>query len=241
MARSPLSAGTKRRRHHARAFTNLEMNRENIREAFYARVSPSLLGRLAPLATVLALVRLDVLPIQALAERQGLRIPLPLGRRRLQPETQVEEGLDGVRGAVALLADGGGEYLAVEDLVDDALAAVLAARLGAPAVAVALVELFGEELEELVGVLLLCGDEVLKGLLLRDPESRQDVRGRVTVSILDGVEVLEDVVQGAAQAVLGVAVCVAVAEVKVPEEGVVEEALQYDVLVAGGACVVDAA
>ena len=159
-----------------------------------------------------------------------------------QGEGEVEEGLDLVGDAAAVLAGGGGLQLAVEGLVDDAVARVLAAALGLLAVAVALVEFLGQELEELVRVLLLGRDEVLEGLLLADPEAREDVGGRVAVGALERVEVLEHVVHGAAQAVLRVAVAalVAVAEVVVAQDGVVQEALEDDVLVAGRAGVVDA-
>lgn len=174
------------------------------------------------MAPVLALVRLDVLLLQTLLQRQGrgvLRaalLALLLGQV-VERETEVEEALDLVGDTAAVLAGSGALQLSVEDLVDDAVAAVLAADLGLLAVAVALVQLLGEELEELVRVLLLGRDEVLERLLLADPEPGQDVRRRVTVSVLDRVEVLEHVVHGAAQAVLRVAAAalVAVAEVEV--------------------------
>ncbi len=57
----------------------------------------------------------------------------------LQRQTQVQEALDLVRHAVAILACRGALQLAIVDLMDDAVAAVLATDLGLLAVTVALV------------------------------------------------------------------------------------------------------
>lgn len=123
----------------------------------------------------------------------------------------------------------------------DAVAAVLAANLWLLAVAIALVKFLSQELKELVSILFFGGYQILKGLLLRNPEPRQDVSGRVAVGVLESIEILEHVVHGAAQAVRNLAVVVAIAEVKVTEERVMEEALEDNVLVASGSSVIDAA
>lgn len=135
-----------------------------------------------------------------------------------------------------------GLELAVECLMYDAVTAVLAATLGLLAVAIALVQLLGQELEELMGVLLLVRDEGLKGLVLGNPEARQDVGCRITVGRIAAPEVLKHVVHSAAQTVLNLAggPGVTIAKVKVLEYGIVDKGLQDDVLVTGGACVVDA-
>lgn len=126
--------------------------------------------------------------------------------------------------------------------MNDTVAAVVGAALRPFPVAVALMQLLGQELEELVGILLLGGDEVFESLLVADPETGQDISCRVAVRVFDGVEVLEHVVHGAAQAVrnLTTAAGVTVAEVEVTEDGVVQEALEDDVLVACGASIIDA-
>jgi hypothetical protein len=132
-------------------------------------------------------------------------------------------------------------HLAVKGLVHDAVAAVLAANLWLLAVAIALVKFLSQELEELVSILFFGGYQILEGLLLRNPEPRQDVSGRVAVGVLESIEILEHIVHGAAQAVRNLAVVVAIAEVKVTEERVMEEALEDNVLVASGSSVIDAA
>ena len=91
--------------------------------------------------------------------------------------------------------------LAVERLVDDAIATVFAAYLGLFAVPIALVQLFGEELEELMRILLLGCDKVLECFLLAEPKSRQNIGCRIPVGVLNGIEVLEHIVHGAAQTV----------------------------------------
>lgn len=123
----------------------------------------------------------------------------------------------------------------------DTVAAVLAANLGALAVAVALVQFLSQKLKELVGVLLLGSHQVFKGLILGDPEARQDVSRRVAIGHVSSPEILEHVVHGAAQAILHFAVAarMAITKVEIPENGVVEEALKDDILVAGGPCVVN--
>jgi hypothetical protein len=126
--------------------------------------------------------------------------------------------------------------------VDDAVAAVLAANFGLLAVPVALVQLLGQELEEFMRVLFFRGHQILKGFFLRDPEPGQDVGCGVAIRVLQGIEILKHVVHGAAEAVRDVAVValVPVAEVKVAQQRVVEEALEDNVLVASSASVVDA-
>lgn len=134
-------------------------------------------------------------------------------------------------------------HFAVEGLVDDAVACMLTATLGLLPIAVSLVQVFGQKLEEFVGVLFLGRHEILKRLLLRDPEARQNVGGRIAVCAFQRIEVLEHVVHGAAEAVGDgtLAALMAVAQIEVAQERIVEEALQHDILVAGCSCVVYAA
>lgn len=92
-----------------------------------------------------------------------------------------------------------------------------------------------------MGILFFGGYQIFEGFLLGNPESGQDVGGRVSVGGLESIEILEHVVHGAAQAVGNLAVVVAIAEVKVAEEGVMEEALEDNVLVASCTSVIDTA
>lgn len=126
--------------------------------------------------------------------------------------------------------------------MDNAVTRVLAPGFGPLAVAVSLVQLLGQELEELVGILLLGGNKVLKRLLLTYPKAGEDTGCCVAVSVLQSIELLKHVVHCTAEAVglLAVGARMAITEVEVPENGVVKEALQDDILVASGAGVVDA-
>ena len=104
---------------------------------------PRLLHRVAIVAAVFAFVRLDIFLIQAFLQGHGWR---PGGaflgllmRNVLEREAEVEEALNLVGDTVAVLACGGRLQLAVEGLVDDAVAAMLAAGLGLLPVPVSLV------------------------------------------------------------------------------------------------------
>ena len=92
-------------------------------------------------------------------------------------------------------------------------------------------------------ILLLGGDQVLECFSFADPEPGEDVGCRIAVCVLQSVEVLEHVIHGAAQAVwhFAGAALVAVAEIEIPQHGIVQDALQNDILVAGRAGIVDAA
>lgn len=197
------------------------------------------------MATILALVVLDILLVKAVSERHPRPLSallLPLLGHILQAKAEIEEGLHRVRRARAVLARRARLHLAVEGLVDDAVAAVLAPDLGLLPVPVPLVQLLREELEELVGVLFPGRDEVLKGLLLRDPEARQDIRGSVPISVFLRVEILEHIIHGTREAVRdgALAALVPAGEVEVAQQRVVQEALEDNVLVAGRTGVVDA-
>lgn len=176
-------------------------------------MSTGLLRAIAIIAAVLALIRLDVLLLQAVlqCQRRPLRdagsaaLFAALLGQVLEANTEVEKRLDLVGDAVAVLARGGRLQLAVVGLVDDAVAAVLAANLGLLTVTIALVQLLGEELEELVRVLLLGSNKVLEGFVLGDPEAGEDVGSSVAISHVHTPEVLEHVVHGTAEAVLHLA------------------------------------
>lgn len=130
--------------------------------------------------------------------------------------------------------------------MDNAVAGMLPAVLLSDSVLVRvpvpLVQFFGEELEKLVRVLLLGCYQVLEGLLLRDPEAGEYVGGSVSVSLLLAVELLEYVVHCTAYAVLirAVVPTVPIRQIVIPKYGVVQEALEDDVLVTCGTSVVDA-
>ena len=152
----------------------LKLDREDIWQAADRSLTLRLLHGTAVVTAVLALVLLDILLLKTLLEREraGLSgaLLLALGEV-LERQGEVEEALHLRCHALAVLAGRGGLQFAVVGLVDDAVARVLAAYLGAFAVAIALMELLGEELEELVSILLLGCDKILERLLLADPET----------------------------------------------------------------------
>ena len=127
--------------------------------------------------------------------------------------------------------------------MNNTVAAVLAADLGFLPVAVSFMKLLGQELKKFVSILLFRCHKILEGLLLADPEARQDIGRSVAVRVLKGVKVLEHVVHCAAETVwdLAVGTLVTITEVEVSQERVMQEALQHDVLVAGRTSIVDAA
>lgn len=126
--------------------------------------------------------------------------------------------------------------------MDDAGAAMLTSYLWFLAITVAFMQLLGQELKELVGVLLFSCDKILERLLFAYPETRKDVSGCVTISIFNGVEILKHIVHGTAQTMwcAAAATLVPIAEIVVSQYWVVKEALKYHILVAGGASIVDA-
>jgi hypothetical protein len=146
-----------------------------------------------------------------------------------------------VRLPVTVLAGRGTLVLAVECLVNDTVTAMLATYLGLLAISVALMQLFGEELEELVSVLFLGGDQVVEGFVLADPEAGEDISRCVAICDLRGVKILEHVIHSAAEAVLRVTApaLMSIAEVEVPYQRVMQECLQNNVLVAGCTGIVD--
>jgi hypothetical protein len=133
-------------------------------------------------------------------------------------------------------------HLAVESLVNDAVAQMLTAGLRTFAVSISFVQLLGQELKELVGILLLGGNEVFERLLLGYPECRKNACSSVTISMLQGEELLIHVIHRAAQAIhhLAITTLVAVAKVEVPEKRIVKKALQNHVLVTRCSSVVNA-
>lgn len=162
------------------------------------------------MASILALVRLDVLFIEALLQGElvGRRDGRGAAQQRLfcfsevfDAETEVQKRLHLVRHTVTLLAGCGALQFTVKCLMNDAGAGMFATVLRLFTVTVALVQLFGQKLEKFVGVLLFGGDEVGKGLFFRDPEARQNVSCRITVGSLLSVKFLEHVVHGAREAV----------------------------------------
>lgn len=114
-------------------------------------------------------------------------------------------------------------HLAVESLVNDAIAQMFTSGLRTFAVPVSFVQLLGQELKELVGILLLGGDKVFERLLLGYPECRKNACSSVTISMLQGEELLIHVIHRAAQAVhhLAVTALMAVAKVEVPKKWIV--------------------
>lgn len=167
---------------------------------------------------IFTLVRLYIFLVQAVFQRQTrMRRLLTFQRQVLEAQAQVQERLHRVRRTLAALTRRRRLHLAVEGLVHDAVAAVLRADLRPLAVPVPLVQLLGQELEELVRVLLLGGHQVLEGLLLGYPECRKNVGRSVTVRILRRVKFLKHVIHGTAQALreFAVAALVAVAEIEI--------------------------
>lgn len=128
---------------------------------------------------------------------------------------------------MTVLAGRGTLMFAVECLVDDTVTAMLATYLGLPAISVALMQLLGKKLEELVGILLFGGDEVVEGFVLADPEAGEDVSRCVAVGYLGCVKVLKHVIHGAAEAVLCITATalVSVAKVEISYQGVMQERL----------------
>lgn len=225
--------------------TYLQLNRQHIRQPLDTRLSPRLLRRITSITPILALIKLDILLIQALLQRHRPLAPQQLLpslflRQILQRQTQVQKALYLVRHSLTILARCLRLQFTIKSLVDDAVTAVLTPNLWFLPVTVPLVQLLGQELEKLVRVLLLGRDEIFKGFPLRDPESTEDIGRRIAIGVFHGVKVLKHVIHGAGKAVGGVAARVAVAQVVVSEDGVVKERLENDVLVAGGTCVVDA-
>jgi hypothetical protein len=101
-----------------------------------------LLGTVTFVAAVLALVRLDILLLQALLKSQrGLlaRLLSPLLRQVFQRDTEVQERLYLVRHTPTVLAGRCCLKFSVVCLVDDAIAAVLAAGFGLLSITIALV------------------------------------------------------------------------------------------------------
>lgn len=147
-----------------------------------------------------------------------------------------------VRHTIAVLTSRCRLQFAVVCLVNDAVATVLAPCFRLLPVAVALMQLLRNELKKLVCILLLSGNQVLKGLVFRDPKARQDISSSVAVSDLSTPEVLEHIIHSTAQAVLNLTgiTGMAVAEVEISEDGIVEKTLQDDILVTGCTSIVDA-
>lgn len=103
-------------------------------------------------------------------------------------------------------------------------------------------EFLSQELKELVSVLFLIAGQLLVGLALGEPETREDVGSRVAGGDLLAVEVLEHVIHGTAQAVLdrAVRILVSVSQIEIPQQRIVHEALEDDVHVACCSHIVDA-
>lgn len=233
--------------------TDLKLDAEHIRQALDAQGFLCFRG-LAAMARVLAPLRLGILLIETPLEAQGRRsLEMLLLRDAIQTQAEVEEWLDRHVDIPAILACDGALRLAVEGLMHDALAtrfvvcfctlhALAVFGCQQPPAAIDLVQLFRQELKELVCVLLLVAGKFLVSLPLREPETGEDIRCGVASSDLLAVEVLKHVVHGAAHAVLDRAVCVLVpvTQVEVPEQGVVHKALEDYVHVAGSPHVVDA-
>lgn len=163
---------------------------------------PRLLYRCALVAPVLAFVRLDVLLIQTVAQRKRRQLLSGfLGSSLCQgvdAKAEIQERLNRMRGVVAVLTGCGCLHLAVERLMDDTVARMLAPALRPLAIAVSLVKFLGQKLEELVGILFLGCHEVFKRLLLGNPEPRQYVGGCITVGAFQCVKILEHVVHSTA-------------------------------------------
>lgn len=142
-----------------------------------------------------------------------------------QVETQVHNGVESGRDVCAALAGDIALELPVEGAVDDTFTGVVVA-------AVCDVELVEEELEVLVGVLLLVSGEGLAAF----PGCGEEVDGAEAVSFVGCEELGEDFVHGAGHAVCCCAFFrfVSVGEVEVAYEGVVDEGLEDDGHEAGG-------
>lgn len=104
---------------------------------------------------------------------------------------------------------------------------MLTADLWLFAVSVPLVELFSQELEELVGILFLGGNKVLERLFLRNPEPRQYICSGIAVCRLQSIEILKHVIHSTAQTVrdLAVTALVTIAKIEIPKQRIVQEAL----------------
>lgn len=127
--------------------------------------------------------------------------------------------------------------------MDDTVAAMFTANLGFLSVPVSFVQFFGQELEELVGILFFGGHQILERLLFRYPEARENVGSRVPVGVFERVEILEHIIHGAAEAMGDVAVTalMTITQVEVAEKRVVEKALEDNILVTSRPSIVDAA
>ena len=158
------------------------------------------------MTAILALVLLDVLLVQTLLQGQegwlGACLPAALLSQGFQAQAEIEERFGRVCDALAVLTRRGALQLAVEGVVDYATARVLPSVFLLLVVTIPLVELLGQELEKLVGVLFLCCDQIFKCLLVGNPETGEHVGCRVTVRLLDAVKLLEYVIHGTTDAML---------------------------------------
>lgn len=146
----------------------LQLNGQHIRQFFDAGMPLGLLRSLAIVAPVLAFVRLDILLLEAFLESQRClltRFLAPFLCQIFEADTQVKKGLHLMCLTIAILASCCGLELTVVRLMYDAIATMLTATLRPFAVTIALVQLLGQKLEELVGVLLFCGDQVVERLV----------------------------------------------------------------------------
>lgn len=149
--------------------TYLELYRQDIWQALDACIASCLLRGSTVVTSIFALIRFDILFIKTVSKGEiGNFLSsflVPLLRQAIKSNTEIQKGLYSVARGVAILAGRGCLHFAIKRLMNDAVAAMLTSYLGLLAIAIALMQVFGEELEELVCILFLCRDEVFEGFL----------------------------------------------------------------------------